>query len=109
MLIYYKKYLFLVMLFSTVSSFTAQNYFDSLATYIQPLSNEKKVELIKAIPFDKMNSNTSAAIELYQKALDYSADNQDQLAIINEKLALAYYYKGDYDLSVQTSSIRKIK
>ncbi|MDF1672176.1 MAG: tetratricopeptide repeat protein [Vicingaceae bacterium] len=91
------------MLFSTVSSFTAQNYFDSLTTYIQPLSNEKKVELIKAIPFDKMNSNTSAAIHLYQKALDYSADNQEQQAIINEKLALAYYYKGDYDLSVQTS------
>lgn len=99
----FRKYLLIIFLFSSVLGFSAQNYFDSLTIYIQPLSEEKKVEIINTIPFDKMNSNTSAAIQLYHKALDYSADNQEKLAVTNEKLAIAYYYKGDYDLSVQTS------
>lgn len=102
---YLKKYLLLLFLFTSGIGFAAQNYFDSLAIYIQPLSNKEKVEIINAIPFDKMNSNTNGAIKLYQQALGFDTDNKDKeaLAITNEKLALAYYYKGDYDLSVQTS------
>jgi len=97
-----KKYFFLTILLCLLVSGKAQNYFDSLATHLKTLPQKEQVELIKAIPFDKMNSNTSAAIKLYQQAINLS-NNKSDLAYLNEQLAIAYYYKGDYDLSVQTS------
>ncbi|MGB0881491.1 MAG: tetratricopeptide repeat protein [Vicingaceae bacterium] len=89
-----------------VSSITnAQKYFDSLTTYIVPLSDNDKVEAINKIPFDIMNSNTSVAIKMYKQALKIADKNNnlEQLALSKEKIAIAYYYRGDYDLSTAAS------
>ena len=97
-----KKYFFVVLLLCVLSNSKAQNYFDSLATHLKTVPQKEQIEIIKAIPFDKMNSNTAAAVKLYKQAINLSSD-KSALAYLNEQLAIAYYYKGDYDLSVQTS------
>ena len=96
--------LFLLLLFVANTAFT-QNYYDSLSTYIQPLADSHKVETIIAIPFDVMNSNTGSAIKMYEEALKIADQNNniEQLAQLNEKMAVAHYYNGDYDLSVEAS------
>ncbi len=85
-------------------------YFDSLEVTIQKTPLKEKVEKIHAIPFDKMNSNTLSAIRLYKKALEISQQINDEnlVGISYEKLSLAYYYKGDYDLSI-SSALSAIK
>jgi tetratricopeptide (TPR) repeat protein len=103
-----KKYILLCSLLFVANTYFAQNYFDSLTTYISTLTLSDKVEAINAIPFDVMNSNTSAAIKIYQEALIFANNNSEQLAVTNEKIALAYYYRGDYDLSV-TASLEAIR
>ena len=101
------KYSFLYLLLLASGNAFSQNYFDSLATYISPLPTQQKVEAINNIPFDKMNSNTSAAIKMYEEVIVLAEAKKDteQLAIINEKIATAYYYKGDYDLSVDAALV----
>jgi len=81
------------------------NYFDSLNTTLSKLSEQQKIDTIIAIPFDKMNSNTIATLNLYKEALSITAHNKNHniVAQLHEKIAIAYYYKGDYDLSVKSS------
>ncbi len=82
----------------------AQNYFDSLSIALTRLSDKEKIEAISAIPFDKMNSNTAAAIKLYQQATTIAKTNHSEyLGNIYEQMALAHYYGGEYDLSVESS------
>ena len=82
----------------------SNHYFDSLNISLKETpSTTEKIKLIHAIPFDKMNSNTSEAIQFYKTSLAYAQDmnNFELMAISNELLGLAYYYKGDYDQSVK--------
>lgn len=100
------KYLFLVGVLTFSCTIVSQNYFDSLNTYVSALSsNEEKVLAIKAIPFDKMNDNASAAIKIYQEGVGIakSINNKNYQAAILEQLSIAHYYNGDYDMSVKSA------
>lgn len=81
------------------------NYFDSLQVKLNTLSSEQQIEAIHAIPFDQMNSNTSSAIKMYKKSLSLckQLNLTNKQAEAYEHLSLAYYYKGDYDLSVNAA------
>jgi len=102
MLIKLKNIVFSSLFLISTYSIGNNNYFDSLTTSIQNLSPSEKIKAIHAIPFDKMNSNTIAALALYKESLNHSEKLKDNelIAVSNELMGLAYYYKGDYDQSV---------
>ena len=104
------RYLLAIFLLTETSNTYSKNYFDSLLTYVQTLDAEQQVNTINNIPFDKMNSNAIAAINIYKKGIDIAKTSGkiEQLATSYEKIAVAYYYNGDYDLSVQ-SALEAIK
>lgn len=108
-ILFYRYLLSVVVVFITSNTYS-NNYFDSLSDSIETLDSKDKVNAINNIPFDKMNSNAMAAIDLYKKAIDLAKqiNKTEQLAIAYEKIALAYYYNGDYDLSV-SSALQAIK
>ncbi|WP_170228020.1 tetratricopeptide repeat-containing sensor histidine kinase [Vicingus serpentipes] len=71
---------------------SAQNYIDSIASSIQNYTEEQQIELLLAIPYDKVVANTSVAEKLYLDALgqakqlkdkEAEADIYNQLALIN--------------------------
>ncbi|MDG1477095.1 MAG: histidine kinase [Vicingaceae bacterium] len=100
------RYTFVLFLVVFCFNVNAQvSYFDSLKTVISGVSEDKKIALIIAIPFDKMNSNTSTAIDIYGYGIDIAKNQKSEnlTAQLYEKQSIAYYYKGDYDLAVQTS------
>lgn len=107
--LFFRYSLTFILAFAAINLYS-KNYFDSLSVSIETLSPEEKVKAINNIPFDKMNSNAIAAIDLYQKAISIakSKSNDHLLAIAYEKIALAYYYNGEYDLSVK-SALQAIK
>lgn len=86
------KNIILVVLLSSSIVMSAQNYIDSIASSIQNYTEEQQIELLLAIPYDKVVANTSVAEKLYLDALgqakqlidkEAEADIYNQLALIN--------------------------
>lgn len=96
----------LLLIFICVSFFTLgqSDYIKKYRESIAKLSNIEKVDSIIALPFDIMNSQTVQAIDLYKEGLEIAKSLKDDNRIgeIHDKLGLAYYYKGDYEASVQS-------
>ncbi|MDB4533565.1 SpoIIE family protein phosphatase [Vicingaceae bacterium] len=90
---------------STISYCQNHKYFDSLQNILPSLTVKEQIQTVTTIPFDKMNSNASRALKLYKDVLIAAKENsgKENIANLYEKIALSYYYKGDYDLSVQAS------
>lgn len=96
----------LILIFICASFFTLgqSNYIKKYRESIAQLSNSEKVDSIIALPFEIMNSETVKAIELYKDGLIIAKSLRDNNRIgeLHNLLGLAYYYKGDYEASVQS-------
>lgn len=94
-----KKYHFLALFFLIVLNTNAQNYVDSIAASLQNYKPEKQIEIVLAIPYDKLVANTSVSEKLYLNILKQAEDinNQEAIANIYNQLALINSFLGDYD------------
>ncbi len=94
-----KKYLVLAMLFFTTTSSFTQNYFDSLETALTILPEEKQLEHLLVIPYDKIVANTTKAEQLFLKGLKQAQQlkNQEAEADIHNQLAIINGFLGNYD------------
>jgi len=103
----------LLILFLSSFSFlsVAQSaYFKEYRKGISKLSSDKKIDSIVALPFEVMNSQTTEAIELYQEGLELAKKikDNDRIGDMYHRLGAAYYYKGEYEISVE-STLNAIK
>ncbi len=80
-------------------------YFKEFRKNIANLSTKNKIDSIAALPFDVMNSQTAEAITLYEEGLELAVKIKDNNRVgeMYDKLGLAYYYKGEYETSVQNT------
>ncbi|WP_417264735.1 tetratricopeptide repeat-containing sensor histidine kinase [Brumimicrobium sp.] len=92
--------LFLILLGGIAQAQT--NFFHQFNQSLPQLNVEQQIDTIIAIPFEVMNSQGVKTIEKYEYALQLSNELKDDYRIgcIYEKMGLAYYYLGDYDVSV---------
>lgn len=88
----FKKYLVLLLLLFVVPHAYCQKYLDSLEAFLIPLSQEKQIEQLLKIPYDKIVANTTKSEQLFLKGLtqaqqlkdkEAEADIYNQLATIN--------------------------
>lgn len=100
----FKNVIVIFLFFFNFSSFGQSNYIQKYKENIAQLSNKEKVDSIIALPFEIMNSQTVQAIELYNEGLAIAKNLKDDNRIgeLHNLLGLAYYYKGDYEASVQS-------
>ena len=100
-----KYYLFLLLLLYTVKLSAQSDYFIELNKKMAQLSATQKVDTILAIPFEVMNSQTVETIEACKEGLKIAKQLKDNIRIglLYEKVATSYYYKGDYDLTLESS------
>lgn len=87
------------MLLATSLLANAQNYVDSIASSIQNYSPKKQVEILLAIPYDKVVANTSVAEKLFLDGLEHTKNLQDKEAEANiyNQLAMINGFLGNYD------------
>lgn len=92
--------LFLILLGGIAQAQT--NFFHQFNQSLPQLTVEQQIDTIIAIPFEVMNSQGVKTIEKYEYALQLSNELKDDYRIgcVYEKMGLAYYYLGDYDVSV---------
>lgn len=100
-----KYKLILISSFFVLCSSSQTSYFKNYRKGIFSLSEEQQIDSILNLPFDVMNSQTGEAIQLYTEALDLAKKLKDNNRIGNayNNLGLAYYYKGDYEMSVEST------
>ncbi|MCB0402916.1 MAG: tetratricopeptide repeat protein [Flavobacteriales bacterium] len=100
-----KCFIYLVILFLSGTHYLpAQNYFDSLQTAMETLPAGQQLALISEIPFDKMSNDALGAALIYQKGIKLAGEQDPEaLGLLYEKLSLAQYYHGDYDLSIESA------
>lgn len=99
----FKSLLILLLSFFSFLSIGQSSYFKEYRKNISKLSSKQKIDSISALPFDVMNSQTNESIELYLEGLKLAKDIKDNSRIgdMHDKLGLAYYYKGEYESSVE--------
>ncbi|MCB9363852.1 MAG: tetratricopeptide repeat protein [Flavobacteriales bacterium] len=87
------------MLLATSMVANAQNYVDSIASSIQNYSPKKQVEILLAIPYDKVVANTPVAEQLYLNTLKHAValNNKIAEADIYNQLAMINGFLGNYD------------
>jgi len=93
--------LFLLLLFGGITQ-AQTSFFNQFNQILPQLTVEQQIDTIIAIPFEVMNSQGVKTIEKYEYALQLSNKLKDDYRIgcVYEKMGLAYYYLGDYDVSV---------
>jgi len=93
--------LFLILLFGGIAQ-AQTSFFNQFNKILPQLTIEQQIDTIIAIPFEVMNSQSAKTIEKYEYALQLSKklNDDNRIGSVYEKMGLAYYYLGDYDISV---------
>ena len=100
-----RKLILFIFCFYSLCSWSQSNYFKVYRKNISKLPVKEQIDSALKLPFDVMNSQTSEAIQFYENALIQAKElnDFDLIGDCYDKLGLAYYYKGDYEISVEST------